>query len=173
MNTDQLTNDAVAKCRQVSLFYGLQNNEKALRHIAELFTIKQCSAGAKVISEGESGDVLFIIKSGVVTIVKKTKPGDPYTVAELSGENNMFFGEMALIDDDKRSATVICKTDCEFYLLTRDQFTRLGDMYPDVGLAMTRQLSEMLSSRLRKANSDIVMLFDALVGEVVESGGLS
>jgi CRP-like cAMP-binding protein len=164
--------ETIDKFRQVSLFQAFKEDREALAKIAQLFTTVRCEAGSAVIAEGETGDAMYIIKSGTVEIVKKTMQGDPYTVAELSSDKNMFFGEMALIDSDRRSAGVLCKTACEFYLLTRDHFLGLGDSQPAIGLALTRELAKILCNRLRKANGDIITLFDALVGEVVESGGL-
>jgi CRP-like cAMP-binding protein len=160
------------KFRFVSLFQSFRDDADALAQIASLFTTLRCEAGSSVITEGEAGDAMYIIKSGTVEIVKKTMQGDPYTVAELTSDKNMFFGEMALIDQDRRSAGVVCKSTCEFYVLTREQFLTLGDGHPAIGLALTRELAKIICNRLRKANGDIITLFDALVGEVVESGGL-
>jgi CRP/FNR family transcriptional regulator, cyclic AMP receptor protein len=172
MATQTPLQETIEKFRQVSLFQAFKDDSVALEQIARLFTTIRCEAGSAVITEGETGDVMYIIKSGIVEIVKKTKPGDPYTVAELSSDKNMFFGEMALIDQDRRSASVLCKTACEFYMLTREHFLGLGDNHPAIGLALTRELAKIVCNRLRKANSDVITLFDALVGEVVESGGL-
>ena len=105
-------------------------------------------------------------------MIKKTRPGDPYSVAELSADMNIFFGEMALLDQEKRSATVVCKRNCEFYVLNREDFIFLGNRHPSIGLVITRELSKIVCKRLRKANTDIIVLFDALVEEVTESGGM-
>jgi CRP/FNR family cyclic AMP-dependent transcriptional regulator len=172
MDEKQNIQDIVDKFKQIGLFAALAGDAAALSRAAALFTTIKSEAGSSVIREGEAGDTMYIIKAGTVEIVKKTMPGDPYTVAELSADKNMFFGEMALIDEDRRSAGVICKTDCEFYVLTRARFLELGDAHPAIGLAITRELARSVSNRLRKANGDIITLFDALVGEVAESGGL-
>lgn len=172
MITESLLRETIEKFSKVSLFRAIKDQVGALHEIARLFSTIRCEEGRAVITEGETGDSMYIIKSGTVEIVKKTKQGDPYTVAEMSSEKNMFFGEMALIDRDKRSAGVLCKTACEFYVLTREDFLRLGDNHPSIGLALTRELAEIVCDRLRKANGDVIMLFDALVSEVAESGGL-
>ncbi|MBD3393868.1 MAG: cyclic nucleotide-binding domain-containing protein [Chitinivibrionales bacterium] len=117
--------------------------------------------------------MLYVIKSGTVEIVKKTMQGDPYTVTELRADMNIFFGEMALLDSDKRSASVTCKTDCDFYVLKREDFLKLGEINSRASLAITRELCRILCRRLRKMNSDVITLFDALVGEVEESGGIA
>jgi CRP-like cAMP-binding protein len=158
--------------KHIGLFDAFKDDEAALAAVAELFTTICATAGTTVVTEGEEGDALYIVKFGTVEIVKKTKQGDLYTVANLSADGYGFFGEMALIDDDRRSAGVRSITDCEFYVLTRNRFLELGDEHPEIGLSITRELACSVSSRLRKANADIIVLFDALVGEVAESGGL-
>jgi CRP-like cAMP-binding protein len=93
-------------------------------------------------------------------------------VTALSAAMNIFFGEVALLDPDKRSATVTCVSDCSFYLITREKFLALGERNPRLALSITRELSRIICNRLRKANADIITLFGALVEEVAESGGL-
>jgi CRP-like cAMP-binding protein len=161
------------KLRNVSLFKEISLDEDSLRRVAELLGTESHQKDHAVITEGEDGDSLFIIKSGTVEIIKSTMQKDPYVVARLSADINSFFGEMALIDPDKRSASVACSTDCEFYVIKRDNFLELSAHYPAIGFAIFRELSKILCNRLRKANGDIICLFGALVEEVVESGGLS
>ena len=57
-------------------------------------------------------------------------------------------------------------------MINRDDFTRLGEQDPRLGLLVTRAIGKELSKRLRKANQDIIILFEALVEQVAESGGL-
>ncbi|MGB7566867.1 MAG: cyclic nucleotide-binding domain-containing protein [Chitinivibrionales bacterium] len=173
MNSIPNIQEKINKLKNVSLFKEIKGDEESLRRIAELLATEHHEKGKPVISEGEDGDKLFIIKSGTVEIIKSTMQKDPYMVAKLSADMNVFFGEMALIDPDKRSASVVCATDCEFYVIKRDDFLELSAHYPAIGFAIFRELSKILCGRLRKANSDIICLFGALVEEVVESGGLS
>ena len=164
--------EKIERLKNISLFKNLASDEEAMGQIADMFSIKTLPAGQNAVVEGEEGDELYVIKSGTVEIGKRTMQGDPYTVVELSAEMNIFFGEIALLDSDKRSATVTCKTDCEFYVLKRLDFLKLGEKNPHAALFITRELCRILCGRLRKANSDIITLFDALVGEVEESGGI-
>jgi CRP-like cAMP-binding protein len=162
--------------KQISLFSGLNNDPDAFQKLAQLFTTVAYPQGHRIITEGTESaddDALYIIKSGTVEVIKKTRPGDPYKVAELSADMHVFFGEVALLDKERRSATVICRTDCEFYALSRGDFLALGDRSPAIGLAITRELTKIICQRLRKANNDIITLFDALVEEVAQSGGVT
>ena len=176
MTIDTTTTEKIALLQEIRLFRNLSNNATALQELAKLFTTITYPKGHRVIIEGTESDedgALFIIKSGTVEVIKKTRPGDPYKVAELTAEMHIFFGELTLLDKEKRSATVVCKTDCEFYRLFRSDFLSLGDRHPDIGLIVTRELSKIICQRLRKANNDIITLFDALVEEVAQSGGVT
>jgi CRP-like cAMP-binding protein len=79
-----------------------------------------------------------------------------------------FFGELGLLDSDRRSATVTAETDCEVIVIERDRFLRFGDSNPTAGLSVTRRIASNLASRLRRANDDVITLFAALVHEVGE-----
>ncbi len=165
--------DKANRLRNIRLFHELRDDTHALRVIGELFRTVHIRSGQKVFVEGEPGDSLFVVNAGKLRIEKRTIRGEPYTVTELSAETNVFFGEVALLDSDQRSATVTCLTDCELFCLSRDDFVRLGDQNPAIGLSIMRELSRIVCRHLRKANGDIITLFDALVVEMEESGGIS
>lgn len=172
MSSDQGLKKQIEDLKKISLFKHIAEDHDAMENIANLFKTASLTKGSDVLEEGVYGDSLFIIKSGTVLVIKKTKQGDPYVVTELNADMNIFFGEVALLDPERRSATVRCKTDCEFYSTDKEQFTKFGDAYPGLGLLITREISRILCQRLRKSSADIVTLFDALVEEVEKSGGL-
>ena len=81
--------------------------------------------GEVIISEGEEGDIFYMIESGDVDVFIKAKGDNP--VATLS--SGTFFGEKALLSDDKRSATCVAKTDVKCLVLMRADFVQiLGDL---------------------------------------------
>lgn len=158
--------------KKISIFKEIADDRKAMEEVAKLFTTVSLKKGENAFEEKEFGDSIFIIKSGTVEVIKKTMQGDSYVVTEFSADMNIFFGEVALLDPNDRSATVRCKTDCEFFVLKKDKFIKYGDEHPKSGLLITREISKILCQRLRKSSADIVTLFDALVEEVEESGGI-
>ncbi|MBN1760616.1 MAG: cyclic nucleotide-binding domain-containing protein [Chitinispirillaceae bacterium] len=176
MTTDSSLSEKTGLLKRISLFEKLSDDPAALEELARLFGTVSYPQGHNVIIEGTESredEALYVIKKGTVEIIKKTRPGDPYKVAELRAEMNIFFGELALLDQEKRSATVACKTDCEFYVLSRRDFIALGNRSPAIGLTVTREIAKIICQRLRKANNDIITLFDALVEEVAQSGGVA
>jgi CRP-like cAMP-binding protein len=123
-------------------------------------------AGTVVFEEGADGAEMFVLHRGRVRISKKTPNGDSYTVVLLDEGHNAFFGEVGLLESERRSATVTAETDVECLVMSRDAFVRLGDEHPVIGLLITREIAKSLSQRLRKANKDMITLFTALVTEI-------
>jgi len=160
--------EIIETLKAVSIFKTFSDKPEELERIARILTQQNKKKGDHVIREGDSGDTLFIMKSGAVDILKKTMEDEQYTVVRLESKDDVviFFGELALLDNDKRSATVIAQSDCEFLVLRRNDFIELGDKYPHLCLPITREISKILATRLRKANQDIITLFEALVEEV-------
>lgn len=156
------------KLRQISLFNEIKSDESKLTKVYSVCTPRFFKAGSRIIQEGETGDEMFIIISGSVEILKKTRAGDNYTVVRLKAEHNIFIGELALIDDDTRSATVIASEDSEFMVIKKKDFLDLGNSSPDIGLPITRAIAKILAGRLRKTTQDMLILFDALVTEIQE-----
>jgi CRP-like cAMP-binding protein len=76
-------------------------------------------AGDVVIRQGDQGETAYIIQSGRVEILKGNKK-----VGELGTGD--FFGEIALVSDVKRTATVRCLSACELTVLSRDDFQALS-----------------------------------------------
>ena len=131
---------------------------------------KRFKKGATIIKEGDYGDELFIFLTGKIEIAKQTLQNEPYTIITLNADRGgIYVGEFALIDNDKRSATVIAETDCECLVIKRDKFIRFGNKNPEVGLNVTRAIARQLSVMLRKTNTDVITLFSALVEEIASS----
>jgi CRP/FNR family transcriptional regulator, cyclic AMP receptor protein len=101
-------------------------------------------AGDTIFREGEDALDLFVIKSGQVRIQVGNR-----TVAELASDT--IFGEMALIDDEPRSATAIAATDVELVPVSEKQFLFLVSQTPYFALKVMR----VLAQRLRKTNKTL------------------
>jgi CRP/FNR family cyclic AMP-dependent transcriptional regulator len=98
-------------------------------------------AGDTIFREGDNALDLFVIKSGQVRIQIGNK-----TVAELAPDT--IFGEMALIDDEPRSATAIAVTEVELVSVSEKQFLFLVSQTPYFALKVMR----VLAQRLRNTN---------------------
>jgi CRP-like cAMP-binding protein len=78
--------------------------------------------GETLITEGKSGEVFYILASGKVGVFLKSQMMDR-RIATL--EANSFFGEMSLLSEEPRSASVVCEEDGIAYTLSREVFLRV------------------------------------------------
>lgn len=154
------------KLKKIALFESLKDDHEAMQKIIDIGYYKKFEKDENMIIEGEMGDELFILLTGSVDILKRTRAGDNYLVVSLKSDFNIFIGEMALIDDDKRSATVMASEPSEVMVIGKKDFLGLGDSNPEIGLPITRAIAKIVAGRLRKTNEDMMTLFDALVSEV-------
>ena len=133
---------------RVDIFSGLP--KKDLKDLATYCREGQYSPGTVLISQGEKGIGLFILTKGTVRITRKNSPDGAEEVLGTAGAGNII-GEMALLDDLPRSATVTAVDEVTALSLPFWEFRRvMGRIFrndPDVGL----DLLAVLSRRLRKA----------------------
>lgn len=97
-------------------------------------------------------DGLYLIENGRVKVSVATEEGKEIILATLGA--GQVFGEMALLDHEPRSASVIAQLPTTTYRIGRDDFDRLLDTYPSIG----RKLLKELSLRLRRANQQMESL---------------
>lgn len=119
---------AVKSClRKVPFFTKLsQSALEQLEERVKLITYKQ---GDIIFNEGDAGDSLYIIRSGFVKVSKRQEDKEKI-VAYISHGN--YFGEMALLEDEKRSATISAFTKTEVIQFLKDDFNELLKMNPEI-----------------------------------------
>lgn len=99
--------------------------------------------GDLVIRQGEEGDTAFIIQSGRVEVLKHGKK-----VGEL--QRGDVFGEIALVSEVSRTATVRCLTPCELTVLSREDFQSLSTGSSVLAAAIRKQIEERIGPRKSK-----------------------
>ena len=157
----------IKKLKEVHFFKMYADHEEIINKIAEMCAVKKFKKESTIIAEGDPGDELYIMLTGEIEIVKETLQKEKYPVVTLNADmGGIYVGEIALLDNDKRSATVIAKTDCECLVIKRDGFIKFGDDNPEIGLIITRAIAQQLSTKIRKTNLDVITLFSALVDEI-------
>lgn len=136
--------------RQFPFFDDLE--EKELEKIAPLFTIKTYKKGEHVFWEEESGDELYLIKSGVVKIYRNELSREIILAVFRDGD---YFGEMAVLENIKtRSASAKVLETTSLYVLKRSDFISL--LHDN--LHITMKMLESSLARLRQANELITDL---------------
>ena len=92
-----------------------------------------------VCREGDAGDAFFVLRSGTVEVVARGVDGRDTHVADLTAP--AFFGEMALLTGEPRSATVRAKGDVELLVVARAGFETLFKTRPGVAAAVSRVIA--------------------------------
>ena len=110
------------KCMQSFIFNSLEDKE--LKTVIDSFEEKKYKSGQSVITQGEEGDVLYLVDSGDLDCEKVFKAGDPPTYLKTyhPGES---FGELALLYNAPRAATIRAKTDAICWALDRECFNNI------------------------------------------------
>ena len=167
-----MSETVIEKLKRVSLFNSVAGTHpEAVEALAKIVKVRRFAQKEVIFREGDEGDQMYILSGGSVRIEKRTLDGsETYAITVLDAGSGSFFGELALLDRERRSAGATCLQDAECLVLDRADFTDLCERFPDAGLRMTRGISRILAGRLRKMNSDFVALFKAFVEEI-ERGG--
>jgi CRP-like cAMP-binding protein len=133
--------------RRVSIFKEL--SDSALASLDRLSRIRAYPKSGLVVSAEEAGDALYVVAEGKVKVVLFGDSGREMILSVFQPGD--FFGEMSLLDNQPRSATVIAMTDAKLLVLERQAFARHLVENPRSALAVLAELSR----RLRKADEVI------------------
>ncbi|MCP4753533.1 MAG: cyclic nucleotide-binding domain-containing protein [Proteobacteria bacterium] len=158
--------EIIDRLKDFSLFEDIADNDENMNKIAAILDPRHIKAGEYIMKQGDHGEELYILMSGSVRVCKNTKQNEEYTIVDLKAEYNVFFGEVALMDSDVRSASIEVLEDCDVLVMGKDKFTELGNEHPEIGLPITRIIGKKICSNLRNVNNDVILLFDALVNEI-------
>lgn len=131
----------------IPLFSGLPEEE--LERFAELTRERSYPKGSVILFQDDPGDSLFVLRAGRVKVVLIGEDGREVILGVL--EPGAHFGELALIDDQPRSAHVIAMEDAQLLVLRREDFRRRVEANPTVAWALLTELSR----RLRRADVKI------------------
>jgi CRP-like cAMP-binding protein len=134
-----------AELRQLTLFQSLSEEDLAL--VGQQVTVRRVGIHQPVFHIGDVGDSMYFVRFGEVKVVLPTEGGGEMILARLG--RNQYFGEMALLTGEPRSASVITALDSEFFVLTKEGFDALFRHHP----ALALNLSHTLSQRLRETTA--------------------
>ena len=131
----------VQALRRAPLFEGLSRKELVL--LARVTEDLEVPAGKVLCREGETGQEFFVIVEGKTDVTSKGKR------VATRGDGD-FVGEIALLEDTKRTATVTAKTPLRLFVLTRQDFRRLVNENPSV----ERKVMQALARRVVELSAD-------------------
>ncbi|OGF44268.1 MAG: hypothetical protein A2231_02040 [Candidatus Firestonebacteria bacterium RIFOXYA2_FULL_40_8] len=130
-----------------------QFSEEELKTLIACCKEKILSDGELLFQEGESGNSMYIVKKGGIKILKMGFLGEAVIAQVNPGE---FVGEMAVIDNSPRSATVKAIANTELLELSKESYTSLKKDSPKVAIKIMDLLLRLLSLRLRSTTSKLI-----------------
>lgn len=148
--------------REVKLFRTLGPNDRAA--VDSLLKARALRAGGTLFIAGEPGDSMLIVARGKLAILSSVA-GEEQVIAEIAAGE--FVGEMACIDPAPRSATVRAVDDVVLFELTRADFVRLRRVSPGAAAALTGEIIQEVTRRLRAVDEKIER---AMSGGLLSSG---
>jgi CRP/FNR family transcriptional regulator len=138
------TADRVALLRNVPIFASL--SEEDLTAVAAVSISRTFRAGEVVFREGDGGDTCYIVRSGLARAVRQHSDGRSITLSHFGAGD--IFGELAMFDEEPRSATVDVLDAAEVVAIPGRDMQRLMREYPEIAV----KLNTALAQRLRATN---------------------
>ncbi len=136
--------------KQVPLFNSFSDEQIDI--LSKVGIVKKFTKGYLIVNQDDPGDTLYIVISGHVKVSLLNEDGKEI-VLSLMKEGD-FFGELSLLDDEPRSASIIAIEDAVLFLVTRRQFYQLIASHP----VILKKVIKEICTRLRRADEKIKSL---------------
>jgi CRP/FNR family cyclic AMP-dependent transcriptional regulator len=136
--------------RNVSLFADLSTDD--LEALAQRLVARKYRSGEHIFEQGSPGNSLYIVKSGLVSILVADKTGESHMIAQ-SGPGQVF-GEFGLLDGLPRSAGAVACERSDLLMLARPEFFMVLEQHPSVAINLVVLLSRRLRFAVQRAGHD-------------------
>jgi CRP-like cAMP-binding protein len=123
--------------QKVTLFQGLKNNQK--ERLAKRFVERNYKSGDKIVTQGLGGEGFFILNTGHADAFRTKADGTEIQVNSFGPTD--YFGELALLDDGVRTASVIATEPTQCLILTRWDFLVLLKEDPDMAINILEEVA--------------------------------
>ncbi len=131
-------------------------NKRDLTSLISIIHSRTYVAGEFIFIQNDPGIGLYLIREGEVEIKRKNDFGVENILAVFSRGD--FFGELALFDGEKRSASAVAKTACKISVIFKPDLDEFIEKYPKKGIKILTGISNILALRLRTVNEDFFNL---------------
>ncbi len=139
---------------EIDLFKG--RKAETLRALEACMEKRAYRSGEKIFGRGDADDALYLIRRGAVRIMLQLDETQWRHVGTFGRGN--FFGEIAFLDGQARSADAIASTDTELFALSRKQFDGLAEEHKRMAINLLEGLARVLAVRLRYTNAELHVL---------------
>jgi CRP/FNR family transcriptional regulator, cyclic AMP receptor protein len=124
-----------------------------LERICKLIFLRSYAQGRTLFFEGTTGEVMYLIHTGRVAIVKADRGKKETVLATL--ESGSFFGEMSILDAQPRSASARVAADAELVVITKKAFDQMLETDPGITAKILIALLKTVLGRLRSTDEKI------------------
>lgn len=135
--------------RQLELFTDLSDDEISI--LVKHAKIRSLGEDEPLFHQGDNGDFFAVVIDGRIEISKLTEKDTPVAIASLT--NGATLGEMALIDNETRSASAIATEPTTIFVLSRESFDTLVDQSPRCGVKLIRKIATIICNNIRETSS--------------------
>jgi len=149
MSAIRRSKEALDSLRTIPLFAVV--DDEALEALADLLIERRIPKHQTIVEEGLSGDYMYVIRDGQVKVTKLSGDGRE-KILELLGPGD-FFGEMSLLDNAERSASVKSLTETRILALSRKDFLKELRRNPDLAMAVIQELTRRVRQMDEQASS--------------------
>lgn len=130
---------------------------KHLNALLKLVHYRVYAPNENIFYQGDPGIGLYIIVTGEVLITEESETGERFDLAHLGRGD--FFGELALLDEERRSATAIALKESRLAVIFKPDLDEFVETYPKEGVKILRGISHIIAIRLRNVNQDYFNLY--------------
>lgn len=125
--------------------------DKELMVIEKYLNFIELTPGEIVFEEGDRGDYVCFVVEGSLDVLKKSETGEDIVISTLSKGRSI--GEMSVIDDLPRSASIKAKTKSTLLTLSRENFDYILAEHSTIGVKILKGIARLLCLNLRKTSS--------------------
>ena len=142
-----MSGERITELKRIFIFQLL--NEDEMAQVADILRPVKYPAGAKIFSQKDEGDRMYVITQGLVRITIKDNEEDAELATLMPGD---FFGEIALFEKVPRTATVTALDESSLLMIHRDDFARLISKSPYTVIKILFRIIQSMGQRLRVSN---------------------
>ena len=139
------------------LFSGLDVEETG--KLGDFMYVYESPPGVTVINEGEAGDFMMLLMSGMVDVLRRNRYNYPSRIAVAHVGHAL--GEMSMFDGEPRFASCVTLENSRVAVLTREALMMVLTDQPELGNKILLKLVQLLSDRLRQTSAKLVAYLEA------------
>ncbi len=135
-------------------------NKNHINLLIKLIHNRAYTANEYIFYQNDPGIGLYIIIKGEVLITQESDDQERFDLARL--DRGDFFGELALLDEERRSASAIAMKDSQLAVIFKPDLDEFVEVNPKEGVKILRGISQIITTRLRNLNNDYFELYNRI-----------